>query len=390
MFQHINTKFLTIALSYFFITVANAQVLQNMVKNPSFEQYTGEVPNDLGQIDRCAYWSSATKAGADYYHERAKGDMVKAPYNKMGKAKPLSGRAYGGIYAYTSRYTKRNYREYLQVRLKHPMAPGEEYCVKMQVYLSESSNRAISALGIGATKMQVMKDHEENIADLPFVYLLHADKKPLDSRKWVQVEGTYKAQGGENFLIIGNFDDDKKTKATGAIEIDSFRNPHVDFAYYYIDNVCVTSLRTNFTCECGPFDLENLHREKIIIDVTLKRKTYRLGEVDVLNKVQFEKDKANFLEGAQKDLDQLLVILKMNPNYEMEIQGHTNDRGDPRENQFLSKRRAKAVYDYLVAGGIVPERLSYRGYGQSRPMMLNDSEEGRTKNERIQIKVLKI
>lgn len=380
-------KFLLLILLNSFYS--QAQVLQNMVKNPSFEQYTGEVPTDLGQIERSAYWSAATKAGADYYHERAKGSNVAAPYNKMGKAKPLSGRAYGGIYAYTSRYTKRNYREYLQVRLKHPMAPGEEYCVKIQVYLSESSNRAIGALGVGATKMQIKKDHEENITDIPFVYLLNADKTALNARKWVMVQGTYKAQGGENFLIIGNFDDDKNTKATGAIEIDSFRNPHVDFAYYYIDNVCVTSLRSNFTCECGSFDLENLHREKIVVDVVLQRKTYRLGEVDILEKVQFEKGKANFLEGAQKDLDHLLTILKMNATYVLEIQGHTNDKGDPRENQFLSKRRAKAVYDYLVAGGIEEERLSYRGYGQSRPIMLNDSDEGRAKNERIQIKLLK-
>ena len=54
-----------------------------------------------------------------------------------------------------------------------------------------------------------------------------------------------------------------------------------------------------------------------------------------------------------------------------------------------NERRARAVYDYLIAGGIDGERLSYRGYGQSRPIVLNDSAEGRAKNERIQIKLLK-
>jgi hypothetical protein len=98
-----------------------AQVLQNMVKNPSFEQYSVETPDDIGQIERCAYWSAATKAGADYFHERARGANADAPYNKMGKAQPKSGKAYAGFYAYASRYSKRNFREYLQVKLNNSL-----------------------------------------------------------------------------------------------------------------------------------------------------------------------------------------------------------------------------------------------------------------------------
>jgi OOP family OmpA-OmpF porin len=385
------TLFFSSLLLLFSCFETSAQVLQNMVKNPSFEQYRQVYPVDLGQIKRAAYWSSATKAGADYYHERAKGTNVAVPRSKMGRTKGKSGRAYAGIYAYTSRYSKQNYREYIQVKLKHPMAPGEKYCVKMQVYLAESSNRALSALGVSGSKFEVMKDHEHHIDDMPFVYALKDDKRPINEREWVEISATYKANGGENFLIIGNFEDNKKTKVTGAIEIDSFRNPHVDFAYYFIDNVCVTSYKSNFTCNCGQFDYNTTtRREKIVVDFKIRPKTYKIGEVDILERVKFEKNRTVFQDGAQEDLDQLAAVMKMNPTYVIEISGHTDDRGgSPRENQFLSKRRARVVKDYLVASGIEEERLEYRGYGQSRPIAHNNSPEGRAKNERIQIKLLK-
>lgn len=366
-----------------------AQVLQNMVKNPSFEQYD-KVPADLGHIDAIDYWSSPTAASPDYFHKRASSKEVDVPLNKMGRCTPRSGYAYAGIYAYASRYLKQNFREYVQVELKQPLLAGQQYCIKAHVFLSQSSNRAVGALGMVATPLKVKEKHEAMLIGHKKHYLLQEDRTPLNDRKWVEISCQFKAKGGERFFTIGNFDDDRSTKVSGAIVNDTFANPHVDFAYYYIDDICVTSTKTNFTCDCGSFDLVRTRgEERIVLDFKTRKKEYSLGQVVIMKNLEFERGKTTMLAGSQAAIDDLVATMKMNPNYSVEIAGHTDDRGDPQKNQILSKNRAQAVYNYLLSSGIAKERLSYRGYGQSRPIALNKTPEGRQKNERIQFKIIK-
>lgn len=378
---------LTVLWLFVPLMICKAQVLQNMVQNPSFEVYK-KMPADLGGLTGAAYWFNPTKSSPDFFHRRASGENVDVPRNKMGQAEPRTGHGYAGFYAYTSRYSKRDFREYLQVQLKQAMQPNERYCVKVHVYLSQSSNRALNSLGATFTRIQLEKDIETPI-ELPFFNLLRSDKRNIDGREWVELSGYYDAFGGERYLVFGNFHNDKETRITGAIEIDSFRNPNVDFAYYFVDDVCVTSLRSNFNCDCGSFEYDvNATREKIVLDIGLQQKTISVGQEIVMDSIDFEQGKAIFLSTAHNMLEDLTAILQMNSHYVIEISGHTDDTGDPEENQKLSTRRAKAVYDYLLSSGIAETRLSYRGYGQSRPIVLNDDAKGRAINERIQIKRL--
>ncbi|WP_264791516.1 OmpA family protein [Aureispira anguillae] len=380
---------LFIFIALLFSTMSYAQVLQNMVKNPSFEQYR-KVPSDLGNIETIDYWSSPTEASPDYFHRRAGGKNVDIPYNKMGYCNARSGHAYTGIYAYASRYIKRNFREYIQLELKQPLLFGNTYCVKAHVFLSQSSNRAVGALGMTASKIRTNQNHEFAISDNRMTYMLQEDRSPLDDRKWVEISCQYKAQGGERYIVIGNFDDDRKTKVSGAIENDTFKNPHVDFAYYYVDDVCVTNASTNFSCDCGSFDLIRTRgEERIVLDVKVQKKEYYLGQVVIMKNLDFERGKSLMLSGAQAAINDLVGTLRLNPNYHIEISGHTDDKGDPQKNQILSKKRAEAVYNYLLSSGIKKERLTFRGYGQSRPIALNKTVEGRQKNERIQFRITK-
>jgi outer membrane protein OmpA-like peptidoglycan-associated protein len=370
-------------------TTAYAQVLQNMVKNPSFEQYR-KVPTDLGEWGMIDYWSSATAASPDYFHKRAAGKNVDVPYNKMGRCTARSGYAYTGIYAYASRYLKRNFREYVQLELKQPLLSGNTYCVKAYVFLSQSSNRAVGALGMTASKIRLNQKDELPIVTKNMTYMLQEDRSPLNERAWVEISCQYKAQGGERYLALGNFDDDKKTNVSGAIENDTFKNPHVDFAYYYIDDVCVTNSSTNFTCDCGSFDLVRTRgEERIVLDVKIQQKQYYLGQVVIMQNLDFERGKVTMLSGAQGALNDLVGTLRLNPSYNVEISGHTDDKGDPQKNQILSKNRAEVIYNYLLSSGIKKERLTFRGYGQSRPIALNKTTEGRQKNERIQFRITK-
>ena len=87
-------------------------------------------------------------------------------------------------------------------------------------------------------------------------------------------------------------------------------------------------------------------------------------------------------------LDQAIDTLKRNPEIRVEVDGHTDSKGTDAYNQKLSERRAKGVYDYLIAHGIDASRLDGpKGFGESQPIDTNDTAEGRQRNRRTELKV---
>jgi len=75
------------------------------------------------------------------------------------------------------------------------------------------------------------------------------------------------------------------------------------------------------------------------------------------------------------------------PELKIEISGHTDNKGSAKANQALSERRAKTVVDYLLGQGILKDRLTYKGYGQTQPIATNDTDEGRQLNRRTEFKI---
>ena len=97
----------------------------------------------------------------------------------------------------------------------------------------------------------------------------------------------------------------------------------------------------------------------------------------------FDFDSAKIRPDAIPILDKAVAWLNEFPTVKGVIEGHTDSRGSEEYNQGLSERRAKAVYDYLVEKGINKFRLTYKGYGESRPVATNETDEGRQLNRRI-------
>ena len=106
----------------------------------------------------------------------------------------------------------------------------------------------------------------------------------------------------------------------------------------------------------------------------------------VVENLQFETGKAEIRDRFQENLEEVVVILKNNPELEVEIRGYTDDRGPEGFNQRLSERRAAAVKNYFLKQGISEERLSYKGLGEADPVASNDTEQGKRKNRRVEIK----
>lgn len=107
----------------------------------------------------------------------------------------------------------------------------------------------------------------------------------------------------------------------------------------------------------------------------------------VLNNVFFENNKAVLPKESFSELDKLIARLNKN-QMKIEIRGHSDGKGDEQKNQALSEERAKAVVDYLISKNIKPDRLFYKGFGSSKPIASNETEEGRKKNRRVEFVIV--
>ncbi|MGB8398548.1 OmpA family protein [Bradyrhizobium sp.] len=101
-------------------------------------------------------------------------------------------------------------------------------------------------------------------------------------------------------------------------------------------------------------------------------------------KILFEISQASIQNDSDAVLDNLAATAMRCPDAHIEISGHTDSVGRDDSNLELSRRRAEAVSHYLIKAGIAPERLTAIGYGKTRPIASNDTEEGRAQNRRIE------
>lgn len=107
----------------------------------------------------------------------------------------------------------------------------------------------------------------------------------------------------------------------------------------------------------------------------------------ILKYVTFETGSAQLTELSRYQLDDAIAFLKKNAEVNSMLKGHTDSEGSEEINQPLSERRAAAVLDYLVSGGIDAARLSSAGYGSAQPIADNATSEGREENRRTELYV---
>lgn len=111
------------------------------------------------------------------------------------------------------------------------------------------------------------------------------------------------------------------------------------------------------------------------------------GDAIVLRGVTFDTNSDRLTANAKVILNQVADALNARADIKVEIGGHTDSVGADAYNQKLSERRARSVFDYLVARGIDPSRMQSRGYGETQPVDTNETNEGREVNRRVELKV---
>ncbi len=134
----------------------------------------------------------------------------------------------------------------------------------------------------------------------------------------------------------------------------------------------------------------NLTEQKNTVNKSLKilLSPIKRREHLVLNNIYFVTGKAIVRPISYVELSKLLYFMQANPKMKILISGHTNNIGPHQFLMELSKQRAKAIKEYLVEHGISPSRIKTIGYGPDRPIASNATEQGRLKNQRVEIKIL--
>jgi outer membrane protein OmpA-like peptidoglycan-associated protein len=109
------------------------------------------------------------------------------------------------------------------------------------------------------------------------------------------------------------------------------------------------------------------------------------GTIVSLADILFDFDKATLRRDVEFNLVKIATILNQFEEMGVLIEGHTDNIGSEEYNLGLSQRRAQAVFDFLISQGVEESRLSYEGYGESRPVADNDTDEGRQRNRRVDL-----
>lgn len=114
------------------------------------------------------------------------------------------------------------------------------------------------------------------------------------------------------------------------------------------------------------------------------------SSIKITEKIQFEFGKAEILPVSFSLLDEIVAMLKDNPQIEvLQVEGHTDDVGSDAANLKLSKARAESVKKYLVKKGIKGGRLKAVGFGESKPLAPNDGAAGSEQNRRVEFNIVK-
>ncbi len=385
-------------IALFFLLLVKSIVfaqLQNLVPDSSFE-FNKFIPIEYSSIGASNSWNSPTRGTTDLFckcdKKKAKLSSVNVPANAMGIQEAHSGKCYAGIFCVSHGY----YREYLQTSLLYPLEAGKEYVINMHVSLSDYSPLAIDRLGVCLLNAPVKYDHSEVIRNLAPLYINLEDEVGIDVNDWHKISLLYKAKGGENTLLIGSFAI-KRLWMTDNFPPQNVSTPIYKKmprdAYYYFDDISVYEYKREVedtTVYENPYFRFMLEDEPVLSYITTDTvQRYSTGMVSAFKNLLFKTGEFIIKESSFSELNILAVQLKSDPKLYIEIYGHTDNVGDEKKNIELSNGRAKAVADYLIAKGVNPGNVFYKGYGSSMPIETNNTEEGRAQNRRVEFLIKK-
>jgi OOP family OmpA-OmpF porin len=319
----------------------------NLVPNPGFEQMDHCFDASKDYLNGVKFWKQAIGVRPLYLSDCFKN-------NGMGQAymdEPYARTGQASIAFYLLNLEKPGYRMFLQNRLTEPLKKGRLYQVEFYVKRIKGSNLEVYQVGMYLSTDSI---HQYQQVRLIRPQVEHDSPEPL-TNQWTKISGEYKANGGELYLVIGNFYPQAETQYRVVHRQET--EGHFNVAYYFIDDVSVNEVA----------------------------EVMKAGQTITLQDILFEVESTELARQAHQGLAPLLSFLKGNPTSEILISGHTDNTGDEDFNQRLSLGRAMAVKTYLVSQGTEPKRIKTQGLGSTLPIVSNTTREMRSKNRRVEI-----
>jgi outer membrane protein OmpA-like peptidoglycan-associated protein len=177
--------------------------------------------------------------------------------------------------------------------------------------------------------------------------------------------------------------------ATGEVMISSFTYTKTGELFTCLPantNYAVNVSRDDYLFHSENFEMNDQSAlQALRLDIPLQR--LDRGNAVVLKNIFFDTDAYSLKEESEVELNTLLEFMKNNIDLNIEIEGHTDNVGSQEHNLTLSENRAKEVYSFLVDKGIAANRMTYKGFGDSKPIASNDSETGRAENRRTAFRI---
>lgn len=342
---------------------------QNLVPNGSFEVYT-VCPGSYARLPfefRIDEWRSLTFGTPDYYNACSDGEAA-VPYNWAGVSEAFDGLGYTGIYTWMA---IKDFREYLHCKLKEPLIKDSLYRVEFRYKLSSYSKYATDRIGFLLSDSLATSNSDRPLKIRPTIEFVKDSALTPETGSWEVASADYRAKGNEQFLTIGNFSDNARTRRYH-IKFRPVQEPMLEHAaYYYIDDVKVIPAFTQ------PLETEPVP--------ALAGMEPELNTTYVLRNIQFEFNSYALLPESYQDLDSVAAYLHANGDISVVLAGHTDDLGDATYNLTLSENRAKSAAAYLNARGIARSRIIAVGYGESKPLVRPGTEDARAINRRVEI-----
>ncbi len=356
-------------------------ISQNLVPNADFEIFISCPPSltNKPRFELIPNWTLPSMGTSDYFNKCSRNSGV--PKNSMGYRDAQSGYAYTGLITMMHFDTTRqnNTREYLQTKFTHKLIKSQKYFIRLFYALANSSKYSTDRLGVYISSE--MLDSSKYIGHLPFVPQIETKEGVFvySHSGWSELSGYFIAKGGEEYMIIGNFRDNKITKwkdNPGGSDIIS---------YYYIDNVRLTRVIEDHDKELlNLITMENkirLQKERYIFNPDTE---YMTNNWYVFENISFDFNKYEIKDHAYEDLDRIVKTMIINPSLKIVISGHTDSVGSHNYNQKLSEERAKTIADYIIKNGIPQSRIKILGYGDQRPLNDNSNLLKNEKNRRVE------
>ena len=271
-------------------------------------------------------------------------------------------------------------QSYIQGELREPLQVGKKYDVELWVTARDTALNMCfdkihtfpSVIFVYSSNIGVLftEDHFRFKRVLDTIPQINENKiivTPLGD--WYRISGSFIADKPYKVLTIGNFfkgiltetslnEEKRPTRITPEGQTTTRQRG----AIYYLDDIKVALSKDQ------PLSLS-------------------VGQPLIIDNIFFETGKAELLPTSFASLDKFCDALKKSNFKNVEIQGHTDNTGTDAKNLKLSEERAISVYNYFIAHGISKEKIHYKGFGHTQPIMPNISAENKQKNRRVEIVV---